>query len=216
MNRWTGMPQVKQNRRAGQSVAESLVTADTDHKNVRSTLWWRSLLVMTLGLGLIWIYITRVPPATTYLNETVVAPLVGRIAPDFVLKATDGRSFKLSALRGTPVVINFWATWCPPCRKEMPELEKLWLDYGVDGELMLLGVDQAEDKATIEQFRRSVMAVTFPILLDRTTEVADLYNVQALPTTFFIAADGRIQDVKIGGPMDRAVLMDGVNKVMVR
>ncbi len=216
MNRWISMLRAKQSSCTDQPVDKSLVAPDTDHKVVRSTQWWRSLLAVTFGLGLVWIYITRMPPATVYLNDTLVAPLVGRIAPDFALTGIDGQSFRLSALRGTPVVINFWATWCPPCRKEMPELEKLWLDYGADGKLMLLGVDQAEDKATIEQFRQSMVAVTFPILLDRTTKVANLYNVQALPTTFFIAADGRIQDVKIGGPMDRAVLMDGVNKIMVR
>lgn len=190
------------------------VTQPTAQGTRHATLYWRSMLIVVLLVGAAWIYVTRMPPAVVYLNQTAVAPLVGRIAPDFTLAATDGRTFTLSSLRGKPVVINFWATWCPPCRKEMPELEQLWQRYGSGEELVLLGLDQAEDVATIEQFRREVANVTFPILLDRKTDVAREYGVKALPTTFFIDRDGRIQDVKLGGPMDMAMVMDGVNKIM--
>lgn len=192
------------------------VTQPTAKGTRRATLYWRSMLIVVLLVGMVWIYVTRMPPAVVYLNQTAVAPLVGRMAPDFTLTATDGRTFTLSSLRGKPVVINFWATWCPPCRKEMPELEQLWQRYGAGKDLMLLGLDQAEDVATIEQFRSTVANVTFPILLDRKTDVAQDYGVKALPTTFFIDRNGRIQDVKLGGPMDTAMVMDGVNKIIGR
>ena len=207
---------VEDNQCEGQREDEMVEPRRVQRHSMKKMLLWRFMLVLLVGLGLVWIFATRMPPAVAYLNDTAVAPLIGRLAPDFTLAATDGRTFQLSSLRGKPVVVNFWATWCPPCRKEMPELEQLWQRYGTGSELMLLGVNQAEDVATIQQFRSMVTDVSFPILLDYNTGIARLYSVQALPTTFFIDAEGRIQDVKIGGPMDSAVLMDGVNKILAR
>ena len=141
--------------------------------------------------------------------------MTGFLAPDFSLGTLEGNTMRLSDLRGQPVILNFWATWCPPCRAEMPELEKVWRQYKGSG-LMLLGVDQAESAAVVEQFARNDMGVTFPILLDTDLAVRNKYAVRALPTTVFIDAEGRIQDVKIGGPLDTAAIVDGVNKIVVR
>lgn len=175
---------------------------------------WQIFTVVLLVVGVAWIFASRMPPDNSYLAQAVIGPQIGLLAPDFSLASTDGRTVTLSELQGTPVIVNFWATWCPPCRDEMPELEKLWREQGGGRELMLLGVNQGERIDTIERFRAQVANVTFPILLDLDMQVAQTYTVQALPTTYFIDANGRIQDVKIGGPMDQAMLLDGVNKIL--
>ena len=175
--------------------------------------FWRWLLLITLLVGAVWIYLSRVPAAVADRDRSLTAPMTGFLAPDFTLTALDGGNMQLSTLRGKPVILNFWATWCPPCRAEMPELEALWQRYRDDG-LLLIGVDQGENAATVEQFARGVVGTTFPLLLDTNQAVGRAYGVRALPTTVFIDAEGRIQDVRIGGPMNRAMLMDSVNKIL--
>ena len=176
--------------------------------------FWRWLLLITFLLGTVWIYLSRVPAAVADRDRSLTAPMTGFLAPDFTLTALAGGNMQLSTLRGKPVILNFWATWCPPCRAEMPELEALWQRYKDDG-LLLIGVDQGENAATVERFARGVVATTFPLLLDTNQAVGRAYGVRALPTTVFIDAEGRIQDVRIGGPMNRAMLMDSVNKILV-
>jgi peroxiredoxin len=176
---------------------------------------WRMLIALTVVLGVIWIVVSRVPLDSIVQDKQVVAPATGFLAPDFTLDALDGEQVRLSSLRGQPVIINFWATWCPPCRAEMPELEKAWQKYQEEN-LVLLGVDQAENVTVVSQFARRKMGVTFPILLDKDLTVRNAYAVRALPTTIFIDTQGRIQDVKIGGPLDQASIVDGVNKILER
>ena len=175
--------------------------------------FWRWLLLITFLLGTVWIYLSRVPAAVADRDRSLTAPMTGFLAPDFTLTALAGGNMQLSTLRGKPVILNFWATWCPPCRAEMPELEALWQRYRDDG-LLLIGVDQGENAATVEQFARGVVGTTFPLLLDTNQAVGRAYGVRALPTTVFIDAEGRIQDVRIGGPMNRAMLVDSVNKIL--
>ena len=176
--------------------------------------FWRWLLLITLLVGTVWIYLSRVPAAVADRDRSLTAPMTSVLAPDFTLTALDGGNMQLSTLRGKPVILNFWATWCPPCRAEMPELEALWQRYKDDG-LLLIGVDQGENATTVERFARGVVGTTFPLLLDTNQAVGRAYGVRALPTTVFIDAEGRIQDVRIGGPMNRAMLMDSVNKILV-
>jgi len=174
---------------------------------------WRRLMLITLVVGSLWIYLSRAPLDTLAQQNRLEVAMTGFLAPDFTLTALDGSTVQLSALRGQPVIVNFWATWCGPCRAEMPELEQVWQKYQQDG-LMLLGVDEGESPATIERFRQTVVNVSFPLLLDTRSQVGALYGVRAMPTTFFIDGEGRIQDIKVGGPMDMAMLMDGVNKIV--
>ena len=176
--------------------------------------FWRRLMLVTLILGTVWIYLSRVPADVASRVRLLQAPMTGFLAPDFTLTALEGGDVQLSTLRGKPVILNFWATWCPPCRAEMPELEALWQRYQDDG-LLLIGVDQGEDAATVERFARGLVGTTFPLLLDTNQAVGRAYGVRALPTTVFIDAEGRIQDVRIGGPMNRAMLIDSVTKILV-
>jgi peroxiredoxin len=116
---------------------------------------------------------------------------VGHSAPDFVLAALDGRIIKLSRLRGHAVLLNFWATWCAPCRVEMPWLEELSRTYRKQGlEVLGLSMDD-EDRDSVVKFVRD-RHIDYPILL-RDAVVADAYGgVQYLPQTFFIDRSGKI------------------------
>ena len=117
----------------------------------------------------------------------------GKVAPDFELKAIDGKSYKLADLRGKAVLLNFWATWCPPCKIEIPwfiELQRQYADQG----LIVVGVAMDDDtnKQKVVSDFASQMKIDYPILLG-TDQVADQYGgVDALPTTFFIGRDGKI------------------------
>jgi peroxiredoxin len=117
----------------------------------------------------------------------------GKPAPDFELKSIDGKSYKLADLRGKAVLLNFWATWCPPCKIEIPwfiELQKQYADQG----LVVVGVamdDDTNKQKVVSDFVNQ-MKIDYPILLG-TDQVADQYGgVDALPTTFFIGRDGKI------------------------
>ena len=125
------------------------------------------------------------------------APARGRPAPDFSLPLLDGSQLTLSDLRGKAVLLNFWATWCPPCRTEMPDLEAVWREREKDG-LVIVGVDLGESPSTIHAFVTRV-SVTYPIALDLDQRIGVLYATSSLPTTYFIDASGTIQDRYTGG-----------------
>jgi thiol-disulfide isomerase/thioredoxin len=119
---------------------------------------------------------------------------IGNLAPDFRLTTDDGRSFSLRDLQGRPVMINFWATWCGPCRLEMPEIVRF---AEMTPELVVLAVNVGEDLAPVDRFAQE-FAMALPVVLDQTGEVQDLYQVRAMPTTYFIDRDGVIRAVWAG------------------
>ena len=109
-------------------------------------------------------------------------------APNFTLKSRTGKNIKLSELRGDVVMLNFWASWCGPCRKEMPLLEKIHKKYKRLG-FTLLGVNVEENSNDAKNYLKDVR-VTFPILFDRTQKTSKLYDVRAMPTTILIDRNG--------------------------
>lgn len=126
----------------------------------------------------------------------------GNLAPDFELTTLDGRKVKLSDYRGKKVILNFWATWCPPCRAEIPDMDKFYSSYK-DKDIVILGVnltkaeqDQTSVKSFIKEYR-----VTYPIPLDKESLAAEMYQVSAIPTSYIIDPQGTIIQ-KIVGPMD--------------
>ena len=166
-----------------------------------------TVLILVLGVGaLIW---GRVPTdaATGALPP---APAIGHPAPDFTLATLDGESLTLSDLRGQPVVMNFWASWCGPCRSEMPELQRLH-DRLTDAGVVMLGVNQGEEHDVVSRYRQEI-GVDFPTALDQRTGVSQQYLVNSLPTTFFIDRDGVIQTIFIG-PMTDAVLAENLRTI---
>lgn len=124
---------------------------------------------------------------------------VGAAAPDFSLPGLTGESIRLSDLRGQVVLVNFWTTWCPPCREEMPALQQVYERLGERG-LVVLGVNwtQVDDPQAVEPFARE-LGLTFPILLDRYGAVSEeLYQILGLPTSILIDRDGTVRLLRIG------------------
>ena len=138
-------------------------------------------------------------------------PQVGKRAPDFQLQNLDGETVSLSDLRGKPVFINFWATWCSPCRDEMPYLQEIYEEWSDKG-LEVLTINKGESQSQVEQFMESEH-ISLPVLLDTNQEVAQRYEIQFIPTTFFIDKDGIIQVKIIGAFPDKAAIEKDLGKI---
>jgi peroxiredoxin len=123
-------------------------------------------------------------------------PAVGAPAPDFALQSSTGRNLRLSELRGEVVLINFWATWCGPCRQEMPQLGRLYAQYREAG-FTLLGINIDDSRANAEAMMKK-LGVGFPTLFDGDKRVARLYDVDTMPATLLIDRDGRVRYVHRG------------------
>jgi thiol-disulfide isomerase/thioredoxin len=123
-------------------------------------------------------------------------PAIGDLAPDFVLPRLDGKVQKLSNYRGSVVVVNLWATWCPPCIEEMPLLDRLAADYAGRG-VVFLGVAGDEDRAAVERFVHE-KSPAFVVLLDPGGEVGTQYGITGYPETFVVDREGRLRHKFIG------------------
>jgi peroxiredoxin/outer membrane lipoprotein-sorting protein len=143
------------------------------------------------------------PPARAREAGAATAPearpyaLAGAAAPDFTLRDPSGRAVRLADLRGKVVVVDFWATWCPPCRAQMPALQKMQNELGGKG-LVVLGLDVGEDAETVSEFARKE-SYTFRLLLGAEPDVSAKYFVEAYPTTFVVDRQGRIAFRELGG-----------------
>lgn len=122
---------------------------------------------------------------------TVNAEVLEGMAPDFTLKSRSGENVKLSELRGEVVMINFWASWCAPCRQEMPLLEEMYKKYNDLG-FVLLGVNVEEDSSKAGDLLKEV-PVSFPVLFDNKNDVTKLYKVVAMPSTVMVDRDGKMR-----------------------
>jgi len=118
-------------------------------------------------------------------------------APDFALEDLDGKVHRLSDLRGKPVIVNFWATWCPPCREEMPSMQRAWERLEPAG-VVLLAINVGEDPDRVFQFTANY-PVEFPLLFDRDSAVSGEWPMRGLPSTFVVDPEGRIVYRAIGG-----------------
>jgi cytochrome c biogenesis protein CcmG/thiol:disulfide interchange protein DsbE len=164
--------------------------------------------IATLGfLGLMGWSLFNQQPLTGLSGIT----MVNRPAPDFTLTTFDGAEISLSALRGKPVVINFWASWCPPCREEAPLLERTWRAFKDQG-VVFLGVniqDREQDaRKYIQEFD-----ITYPNGPDPTGEISIDYGVSGIPVTFFISRDGQIVRRWVGAINER-VLISAIEEIL--
>ncbi|MDR0502447.1 MAG: TlpA family protein disulfide reductase [Treponema sp.] len=129
--------------------------------------------------------------AARLLNNARIQVLNQRVdSRDFTLPLLDGSAAALSSYRGNVVILNFWATWCPPCRSEMPSMETLYKRFKDQG-LEILAVDIGENLNTVRQFIKT-NNYTFPVMLDSKSQISGIYGIEAIPATFIIDREGKI------------------------
>ena len=151
------------------------------------------------------------------LNTTGRSPSsdVGRAAPDFLLQTAEGGELRFSDLRGSPVFVNFWASWCTPCRKEMPEIVRAY-DAHKAGGLVVVAIDLQENDEQVRAFAAEY-GMEFPVVIDRTGQVAQAWRiggpVEGIPSSYFIDVDGVVRAVKYG-PMDAETIERELEKIL--
>jgi len=132
---------------------------------------------------------------------------ISQYAPDFTLKTLEGKKVKLSDYRGKKIILNFWTTWCPPCKEEIPQMEKYYKSLNKKDNVEILAVNLTsadKSKEYIKEFAESY-DITYPILLDKKGEQQKQYEIVNIPTTYFINEKGQIKQI-IKGPMDRKMM----------
>jgi cytochrome c biogenesis protein CcmG/thiol:disulfide interchange protein DsbE len=175
------------------------------------------LLGISLGGGAAWaMWHTSGGPAgpvggeNTFIAPPLTpapAPVVGAPAPDFTLDTLDGTTLRLSDLAGTPVILNFWATWCDPCKEELPMLDQAAV--GHSGRLRVLAVESGEPEGDLRTFLDAIPLPHLTVLMDVTGAIRDQYLVFGYPTTLFIDAAGTIRVRKVG-TYDSSALSDSL------
>jgi peroxiredoxin len=173
----------------------------------------RFLYAFLLGAGLLFIFFSSDKTGAS-TSGRIPIPVKGHLAPDFSLETPAGRKIALYNLRGQAVLVNIWATWCPPCRAEMPAIQRYYQQYKGQG-LIVLGVNSTvqDNPLEIVPFINEYK-LTFPILLDETGQLGSKYDLHSLPSSYFINRDGTIYDVVIGGPMSDALLRTNIEKIL--
>jgi thiol-disulfide isomerase/thioredoxin len=157
-------------------------------------------------------------PAQAQSLDQSAAVQLDQLAPDFTLTDLEGKTVRLSDFQGKPVIINFWATWCAPCRLEMPALEAIYQKYKDKG-LIVLGVNTGErvrDQGLTERVKTHAqqLGINFPVLLDTTDSVANLYRLRAYPTSYFIDSSGKVTDMRRGAFAGQADIEPYLAKIL--
>ncbi len=161
--------------------------------SVRIRYGFIGLAVGVLVLGLVTLVGLRIGAAPQQGPDML---RVGAPAPDFSVPLTSGEKVRLAELRGQPVWLTFWATWCPPCRSEMPDLQAVY-ETSQPGRYQYLAVNFGESLPTVQAYLREI-GYTLPVALDTTTEVFRQYRVLGLPTHYFIDERGFLAEVYVG------------------
>jgi len=176
-------------------------------------IWRRLLFTLLVLTGLGWIYI-RSNRSGAATEGHILTVQIGSPAPDFSLATPTGETYTLSKLRGKAVVINIWATWCPPCCAEMPVIEEYYHGYKERG-FIVLGVNSTaqDNPLDIVPFVKEY-SLTFPILLDETNSMGAKYNLRSLPSSYFINRNGTIAEIVIGGPMSETQLQTNIEEIL--
>ena len=171
----------------------------------------RILFVLIILIGLSWMFISR--SKSNNQSGQTFTPGVGLYAPSFSLETITGDTISLADFAGQPVILNFWASWCPPCRAEMPALQAVYAEY--QDEIIILAIN-ASDQDTVSAVEkiRSDLGLEFPILMDVGGAVQKTYKISSLPTTYYISPDGKINKIEIGGPLTEASLRIWIGKML--
>jgi peroxiredoxin len=179
-------------------VAEQVITERTQEAQPRAQsrglIALASVAILALAFGLVWMQSSKYEPLT-----------VGKIAPDFALPDLVDKDVRLSDFRGKVVFLNFWATWCKPCREEMPSMEVLYKNFERDGLVVLaISIDRVTTKKDIPPFVKS-LNLTFPILIDSWGQTDKRYKLMGVPETYIIDQQGVLRE-KVIGPRDWTIL----------
>lgn len=179
-------------------MAEQVITEQTQESppraQSRALIGLASVAILALSFGLVWMQSSKYEPLT-----------VGKIAPDFELPDLVDKDVRLSDFRGKVVFLNFWATWCKPCREEMPSMEVLYKNFERDGLVVLaISIDRVTTKKDIPPFVKS-LNLTFPILIDSWGQTDKRYKLMGVPETYIIDQQGVLRE-KVIGPRDWTIL----------
>lgn len=181
-------------------MAEEIVTRTepaqdtTPPRPSRAVITAVSLLIVALAFGVVWLQSSKYEPLT-----------VGKTAPDFELPDLADKSVRLSDYRGKVVFLNFWATWCKPCKEEMPSMEVLYKNFEKDGLVILaVSIDRVTTKKDIPPFVKA-LNLTFPILVDSWGQTDKRYKLMGVPETYIIDRQGVLRE-KVIGPRDWTLL----------
>jgi cytochrome c biogenesis protein CcmG/thiol:disulfide interchange protein DsbE len=155
-----------------------------------------AVLLIVAGLSGLWLTNQTSSSAQTTTGQFTPPASKAVQASDFTLQTLDGRSVKLSDYRGQVILLNTWASWCPPCRAEMPDLEAYYREHKEDG-FVVLAVNDEESASTVANFIQA-QGFTFPVLLDPEGKVMSQYGVRGLPTSFLIDRNGMVRGVWSG------------------
>jgi cytochrome c biogenesis protein CcmG, thiol:disulfide interchange protein DsbE len=170
------------------------------------------LYILVLIAGASWTILSMNPSVGP--KNSMSAPQTGFPAPDFTLYTPTGETYTLSELKGKAVLVNLWATWCPPCRAEMPAIQAIYDEYKDQGFVVLAINMTAQDNALNIAPFLAEYGLNFPVLLDETGEISTVYQLRSLPSSYFINRAGVISEVVIGGPMAEALLRTRVEKIL--
>jgi cytochrome c biogenesis protein CcmG, thiol:disulfide interchange protein DsbE len=189
------------------------------HFTLPRSLPWRPILGVLLGLltlvlgvrGLILAHEAATAASLGESGSSSAAPAVGHLAPDAVFLDLSNHQVRLSSYRGKVVVLNFWYVACPPCKTEMPALERAYQSHSARG-LVVLGVDVSDDAATITGFIQQ-LDITYPIVRDQDARATIRYGLYATPSSFIIDRHGIIR-YKVEGPLDLSTLNADLNGVL--
>ncbi|MEM7129740.1 MAG: TlpA disulfide reductase family protein [Chloroflexota bacterium] len=192
-------------------------------KSPRSRIWL-PLAVFAIMLLFVAACVSQPNGATTGESQSAAnvesepglppAPKAGHPAPNFTLVTLDGESLSLAELQGKPVILNFWATWCGPCRLEMPHLEQAYQE-NLDDNVVILGVNLTQRENNSEDIPIFVdeFALTFPIVLDEEGDVAKLYEIRGQPASVFINRDGVVNSV-FNGPVTKTFIEERIAELL--
>jgi cytochrome c biogenesis protein CcmG/thiol:disulfide interchange protein DsbE len=173
---------------------------------------WIAFSILVLTVGAAWIWVSRPSSAPGAAGQP--APMQGFMAPGFTSTTFAGELVDLAGFKGKVVLINFWASWCPPCRAEMQAIQNAYADYRDQGLVVLaINASYQDDIQAATGFAQTE-GLTFPLLTDPDGSINRTYRVLALPTTFFIDRQGRIAKVVIGGPMAEALVRSQVEALL--
>ena len=189
-------------------------TSVHETKSLNPKLLWLGLIAVLIVGGLFVAFnFTGSGSDEAATNGLEPAPVAGHPAPDFTLQTLDGQQVSLSDFKGQPVIINFWATWCGPCRVEMPHFQEAYAEHQDNG-LVILGVNLTErDSVNAVPGFLDEFGLTFPVVLDEKGNVAETYKVFGQPASVFVDKNGEVHEV-FYGPVNKAFIDERVAELL--